>query len=144
MIRLPPPSSSVVNISIHSYIQIKTESITFKFFVEFIGSERRREEWREGGMGGEGNRVIKIIFLFFSTIIIIVVGAQKKRQWDVSSEHQKHLLICLCRFPVNNFSVMGHFLGSCLFVWFDSLSSINNLSVKQGRIFLGWTSTKLG
>ena len=31
----------------------------------------------------------------------------------------------------------------CLFVWFDSLRPINNLSVKQGRVFLGWTSTKL-
>ena len=31
-----------------------------------------------------------------------------------------------------------------LFVWFDSLRQINNLSVKQGRVFLGWTSTKLG
>ena len=30
------------------------------------------------------------------------------------------------------------------FVWFDSLPPINNLSVKQGRVFLGWTSTKLG
>ena len=26
----------------------------------------------------------------------------------------------------------------------DSLHPINNLSVKQGRVFLGWTSTKLG
>ena len=32
----------------------------------------------------------------------------------------------------------------CLFVWFDSLLPINNFSVKQGRVFLGWTSTKLG
>ena len=31
-----------------------------------------------------------------------------------------------------------------LFVWFDSLHPINNLSVIKGRIFLGWTSTKLG
>ena len=31
-----------------------------------------------------------------------------------------------------------------LFVWFDSLRPINNLSVKQGRVFLGWTGTKLG
>ena len=30
----------------------------------------------------------------------------------------------------------------CLFVWFDSLRPINNRSVKQGRVFLGWTSTK--
>ena len=27
---------------------------------------------------------------------------------------------------------------------FDSLRPINNLSVKQGQIFRGWTSTKLG
>ena len=32
----------------------------------------------------------------------------------------------------------------CLFVWFDSLRPINNLSVIKGRVFLGWTSTKLG
>ena len=32
----------------------------------------------------------------------------------------------------------------CLFVWFDSSCPINNLSVKQGRVFLGCTSTKLG
>ena len=31
-----------------------------------------------------------------------------------------------------------------LFIWFDSLRPINNLSVKQGWVFLGWTSTKLG
>ena len=31
-----------------------------------------------------------------------------------------------------------------LFIWFDSLRPINNLSVKQGLVFLGWTSTKLG
>ena len=30
-----------------------------------------------------------------------------------------------------------------LFVWFDSLRPINNLSVIKGRVFLGWTSTKL-
>ena len=29
------------------------------------------------------------------------------------------------------------------FVLFDSLRPINNLSVKQGRVFLGLTSTKL-
>ena len=31
-----------------------------------------------------------------------------------------------------------------LFVWFDSLRPINNLSVTYGWIFLGWTSTELG
>ena len=37
-----------------------------------------------------------------------------------------------------------YMLITCLFVWFDSLHPINNLSVKQGQIFLGWISTKLG
>ena len=32
----------------------------------------------------------------------------------------------------------------CLFVWFDSLRPINNLSVIKGLVYLGWTSTKLG
>ena len=31
-----------------------------------------------------------------------------------------------------------------VFFLFDSLRPINNLSVKQGRVFLGRTSTKLG
>ena len=31
-----------------------------------------------------------------------------------------------------------------LFVWFDSLRLINNLSVIKGHVFLCWTSTKLG
>ena len=31
-----------------------------------------------------------------------------------------------------------------LFIWFYSLRPINNLSFKQRRVFLGWTSTKLG
>ena len=31
-----------------------------------------------------------------------------------------------------------------MFVWFDSLRPINNLSVIKGRSFLGWTNTKLG
>ena len=31
-----------------------------------------------------------------------------------------------------------------VFIWFDSLRPINNLSVKQGRVFLGCPSTKLG
>ena len=40
------------------------------------------------------------------------------------------------------------YTGKCyrfvLFVWFDPLPPINNLSVMQGRVFLDWTSTKLG
>ena len=40
--------------------------------------------------------------------------------------------------------IIADSLEECLFVWFDSLRPINNLSVNQGRVFLGWTSTKLG
>ena len=49
--------------------------------------------------------------------------------------------------------VIGQKAGICdgvpstsalVFVWFDSLRPINNLSVMEGRVFLGWTSTKLG
>ena len=44
-----------------------------------------------------------------------------------------------------NFCLWHYFLTwHGLFVWFDSLRPINNISVKQGRVFLGWTSTKLG
>ena len=49
------------------------------------------------------------------------------------------------------FSFGGHFvqgsitvLTSLVFVWFDSLSPINNLSFIKGWVFLGWTSTKQG
>ena len=35
-------------------------------------------------------------------------------------------------------------IDGIIFVWFDSLCPINNLSVIKGRVFLGWTSTKLG
>ena len=38
---------------------------------------------------------------------------------------------------------MVHDRQASIFVWFDSLRPINNLSVKQGRVFLGWNSTKL-
>ena len=37
-----------------------------------------------------------------------------------------------------------HYMFVCLFVWFDSLRPINNLSVMQGRVFQGCISTKLG
>ena len=44
-------------------------------------------------------------------------------------------------FPIVKSAREFIFLKICLF---DSLRTINNLSVKQGRVFLGWTSTKLG
>ena len=49
-------------------------------------------------------------------------------------------------FDVSVHHFLFSFKGVCLilFVWFDSLRPINNLSVIKGRVFLGRTSTKLG
>ena len=44
---------------------------------------------------------------------------------------------------INFDSVITH-KAEFLIILFDSLRPINNLSVKQGRVFLGWTSNKLG
>ena len=47
--------------------------------------------------------------------------------------------------PLDSFtSTLQKWLYAYAFVWFDSLRPINNLSGKQGWVFLGWTSTKLG
>ena len=43
--------------------------------------------------------------------------------------HHKYCLLSICYIP---------------FFLFDSIHPINNLSVIKGRVFLGWTSTKLG
>ena len=46
-----------------------------------------------------------------------------------------------------DFTVIQHFFSlveTLIFVWFDSLRSINNLSAIKGRVLLGWTSTKPG
>ena len=40
-------------------------------------------------------------------------------------------------------SIFTNWTDGLRYVWFDSLRPINNISVKQGRVFLGWTSTKL-
>ena len=61
------------------------------------------------------------------------------------------VLVCLQYCPFCSLQPCSYLLGkvwhivTCfLFVWFDSLRPINNLSVIKGRVFLGWTSTKLG
>ena len=54
-------------------------------------------------------------------------------------DFSKYLLI-EALFKIN----LGHTEFFVCFVWFDSLRPINNLSVIKRRVFLGWTSTKLG
>ena len=51
---------------------------------------------------------------------------------------------CMKNYPACIELISCHSLYIGLFVWFDSLRPINNLLVKQGRVFLGWTSTKPG
>ena len=53
-----------------------------------------------------------------------------------------HRILRLCRYEY--YRILAIRLICFLFVWFDSLRPINNLSVIKGRVFLGWTSTKLG
>ena len=81
---------------------------------------------------------IKVWMNFLQTISLSTIGLLR----PIDSTIQFVLMLYVSN---NNFSVMSRwfpvFLG---FVWFDSLRPINNLSVKQGRLFLGWTSTKLG
>ena len=47
-------------------------------------------------------------------------------------------------FIVTDLVSLSHVSLFVLFVWFDSLRPIYNLSVIKRRVFLGWTSTKLG
>ena len=65
---------------------------------------------------------------------------------DSWSLHPYLLLFQLCFLSPKSYLHSGYdiIFWHDLFVWFDSLRPINNISVKQGRIFLGWTSTKLG
>ena len=56
------------------------------------------------------------------------------------------LLFQLCFLSPKSYLTSGYdiIFWHDLFVWFDYLRPINNISGKQGRVFLGWTSTKLG
>ena len=93
-------------------------------------------------------------------------------KWDHFFEYPHHMfwfrnkkinfyLCALISMPCRNLYISGCLLNNIsmivinhfrtvpqtqffLFVWFDSLLPINNLSVIKGRVFLGWTSTKLG
>ena len=95
--------------------------------------------------------------LSFSNIAYFNPHWYRSGKWNSANElviiyHSRHfipifishldLLQSLKQFFIN---VSYHILVLFVcFVWFDSLRPINNLSVIQGRVFLGWTSTKLG
>ena len=51
-------------------------------------------------------------------------------------------VLLYCQWSLENGVTYGDSILFC-FVWFDSLRPINNLSVKQGWVFLGWTSTNI-
>ena len=56
----------------------------------------------------------------------------------------KRKLYVNCKQMMFSFHKKNRPLIYICFVWFDSLRPINNLSIIKGRVFLGWTSTKLG
>ena len=60
--------------------------------------------------------------------------------WDVCHPI-KLCSVLFCYWAASGFTQEAYCF---LFVWFDSLRPINNLSVIKGHVFLGWTSTKLG
>ena len=99
--------------------------------------------------------------IFLPISLSICFGCSKEpSHWDSSFEYPQHMF--WLRNKKISFWIAHFILGACwfhceslnsshsssdiylfLFVWFDSLRPINNLSVKQGWVFLGWTSTKL-
>ena len=62
------------------------------------------------------------------------------------SGNRKKLYTCTVQTLYNVHKTLSHYniKHVLYFVWFDSLRPINNLSSINGRVFLGWTSTKLG
>ena len=98
------------------------------------------------------------LLIFFSTNYLFSFRLGKQKWWskrkvflNYGSEGLPNLFFPWYKLACNCISTPSMFLYVpcspiifvCLFVWFDSLCPINNLSVKQGRVFLGWNSTKL-
>ena len=67
---------------------------------------------------------LALLFYYLQSTILCVVPMQNKRCFKQMWTKQQWPKIDFCLF--------------------DSLHPINNLSVMQGRVFLGWNSTKLG
>ena len=71
---------------------------------------------------------------------VIQYSSNKQRLWSDCAYAQAGLSLCWSHIP----HCWKSHVAAHLFVWFDSLPPINNLSVMQGQVILGWTSTKLG
>ena len=69
---------------------------------------------------------------------------EKRQNLKLSSAANYSGALWVKIFPEQYLHMRIKWLGFYLFVWFDFLHPINNLSVKQEPVFLGWTSTKLG
>ena len=65
-----------------------------------------------------------------------VISSSQRHSYKLLGAHFKY-------FSIQN-NVQTARESSALFVWFDSLRPINNLSVMWGRVFLAWTSIRLG
>ena len=94
----------------------------------------------EDGYGKCSKISDNILFVFSNKMLVFRTGSLTQNSPQNSKQKKQSDLGLHCL----SIDSMLFWQASCLFVWFDSLCPINNLSVKQGWVFLGWTSTKLG
>ena len=80
---------------------------------------------------------MKLIFLE----ILFLKHVQTRQAYTTTHQAEKLMCISILLNGISHFHLLDIYF---FFVWFDSLRPINNLSVIKGRVFLGWTSTKLG
>ena len=91
--------------------------MTFSFFLDF-------PDWKWNSLTFPWPGIFFLFSRMFSLTVATLLKHTVGSEITVNSEIFARVFVC--------------------FVWFDSLCPINNLSVKQGRVYLGWTSTKLG
>ena len=77
------------------------------------------------------------INLSIKTRVILICLKIQAIQLIILYQLTKFVTPCYNNFPYLEYKFFLNFL-------FDSLRPMNNLSVIKGRVFLGWTSTKLG
>ena len=82
-----------------------------------------------------------LFFLFPKIFEYVVIEGKNCNNFDYYFEC-KSWSVNILRLDSHQFTIPVFQVN--LFVWFDSLRLINKLSVKQGRVFLGSTGTKLG
>ena len=87
-----------------------------------------------------------VCYVFGRVCLYVLCGHLLGKDWPLGSRLWCQLWVC--HFPIGILGQVWYLIVSipdlCTLTYFDSLRPINNLSVMQGRFFLGWTSTKIG